>query len=87
MCLTCVLDVTCVLTSVPDMCCRNYVEHVSTSIEEWTRGEEAKHQATILAKEVTKITREAEDTSSRPASGKGGKKRDRSKSPKKSPSR
>ena len=64
---------------------RNYLEHVSESIEEWTRGEEAKYQAMLLAQEVDKITQEAEEAASRPASGKG-KKKDRSKSPKKSPS-
>jgi hypothetical protein len=66
---------------------RNYMDHIAESIGEWTRGEEAKYQASLLAKEVEGIVKEAEEASSRPASGKGGKKKERSKSPKKSPSK
>ena len=66
---------------------RNYLEHVAHSIEDWIRDQEAKYQASVLASEVDKIQKEAEEASSRPGSGKSkGKGRERSKSPKKSPS-
>ena len=69
------------------LCCRNYLEQVCTSIEDWTLEEEAKYQAKLLAMEVDKIAKEAEEAaSSRPSStakGKGA----RGKSAKKSPSR
>ncbi len=66
--------------------CRNYLEYVAESISEWTQQEEAKYEAEMLAKEVDKIHKDAEEAASRPTSAKD-KKRDRSKSPKKSNSK
>ncbi|XP_064627357.1 sperm-associated antigen 17-like isoform X2 [Lineus longissimus] len=64
---------------------RNYLEHVSESISEWTTAEEAKFQAELLRRELEKLQKEEEAASSRPNSGK--KSRQRSKSPKKSSSK
>ncbi|XP_074656457.1 sperm-associated antigen 17-like [Tubulanus polymorphus] len=61
---------------------RNYLEHVAESVAEWTKGEEAKHMATQLVKELEQIQKD-EEAASRPTSA--SKKKDRSKSPKKSP--
>lgn len=68
---------------------RNYLEHVATDISEWTRDEEAKHQAKLLAAEVENIHKHAEEEASRAASAieKAKGKPERGKSPKKSPSR
>lgn len=62
---------------------RNYLEHVASAVEDWTRTEEAKYEASLLAKEVDTIQKEGEASASRPASGTGKKGQDRSKSPKK----
>jgi Ulp1 family protease len=61
---------------------RNYLEHVSESIAEWTTAEEAKYQAEQLRRELEKLQKEEDLASSRPNSAKKG--RQRSKSPKKS---
>ena len=56
-------------------------------ITEWTREEEAKHQANLLAAEVENIHKTAEEEASHAASAaEKGKGKERSKSPKKSPS-
>ena len=48
---------------------RNYLEHIAESIDDWTREEEAKYQAGLVAHEVEGIIKEAE-AESRPNSGK-----------------
>ena len=53
------------------------------SVSDFIREQDAKYQASLLAKEVERIQKEADEAASRPTSS--TKKRDRSKSPKKSP--
>ena len=40
--------------------CRNYMENIAGSIEEWTTEQEAKYQATLLAQEVKTLAKEAD---------------------------
>ncbi|XP_033120508.1 sperm-associated antigen 17-like [Anneissia japonica] len=66
---------------------RNYLEHIASSIEDWTQAEEKKHQAIMHEKEMEAMRKAAESpalTSSRAASSKS---RTRSQSPKKSRSK
>lgn len=59
------------------------MEHIADSISDWTKREEAKYEASLLAKEVDKYQKDSDEAASRPASS---KKKGRGKSPKKSPS-
>ena len=58
---------------------------MADSVSDWTKREEAKYEASLLAQEVDKIQKDADEAASRPASS---KKKGRGKSPtKKSPSK
>jgi hypothetical protein len=62
---------------------RNYLEYVAGTIVEWIQQEEAGYQAALLAAEVEKLRNEELSASQQLADDKGGKGRQRSKSPKK----
>ena len=45
------------------------MEHIADLVTDWTEEEEAKYEAFLLAQEVEKINKEAEEAASRPGSG------------------